>query len=118
MAQAAQKDSNKDSSAELEAVKADLAQLRGDIADLLKAVKEQNTQRVKDRTAQAREQVQSAFDDGMDTLNRGYERVRAQGEHQVEQAEELVGRHPLTSVAAAFGIGFIIAKLLDAGGRR
>ena len=111
MAQSTQKDSN----AELEAVKADLAQLRGDVSDLLKVVREQNEQRVRDRATQARDDVQSAFEEGMDTLNRGYHRVRDQGERHVEEAEQLVGNHPLTSVVAAFGIGFVIAKLLDGG---
>ncbi|WP_197408206.1 MULTISPECIES: DUF883 family protein [unclassified Guyparkeria] len=111
MAQATQKDSN----AELEAVKADLAQLRGDVSDLLKVVREQSEERVRDRASKARDDVQSAFEEGMDTLNRGYRRVRDQGEQRVEDAEQMVGNHPLTSVVAAFGIGFVIAKLLDGG---
>lgn len=111
MAQSTQKDSN----AELEAVKADLAQLRGDVSDLLQAVREQGQERVRDRATQARDDVQSAFEEGMDTLNRGYRRVRDQGERRAEEAEELVGNHPLTSVVAAFGIGFVIAKLLEGG---
>ncbi|MCL7743843.1 hypothetical protein LV476_02600 [Guyparkeria hydrothermalis] len=111
MAQSSEKDSN----AELEAVKADLAQLRGDVGDLLKAFREQSQERVRDRATQARDDVQAAFDEGMDTLNRGYRRAREQGERRVEDAEQLVGNHPLTSVVAAFGIGFVIAKLLDGG---
>lgn len=111
MAQSTQKDSNE----ELEAVKADLAQLRGDVGDLVKAVREQNEQRVRDRASQARDEVTSAFEEGMDTLNRGYRRVRDHGEQRVEEAEQVVGNHPLTSVVAAFGIGFVIAKLLDGG---
>ncbi|MBN2871400.1 MAG: DUF883 family protein [Halothiobacillaceae bacterium] len=113
MAQATQKDSN----AELDAVKADLAQLRGDVGDLLKAVREQGEERVRSRASRARDEVQGAFEEGMDTLNRGYRQAREQGERRIEDAEELVGNHPLTSVVAAFGIGFVIAKLLD-GGRR
>ena len=64
MAQSTQKDSN----AELEAVKADLAQLRGDVSDLLQVVREQGEERVRDRATQARDDVQSAFEEGMDTL--------------------------------------------------
>lgn len=111
MAQSTQKDTN----AELDAVKADLAQLRGDVSDLLQAVREQNEQQVRDRATHARDEVQSAFQEGMDTLNRGYQRVRDQGERRVEDAEQMVGDHPFTSVVAAFGIGFVIAKLLDGG---
>ncbi|WP_322520393.1 hypothetical protein SR882_06215 [Guyparkeria halophila] len=111
MAQAPQKDSN----AELEAVKADLAQLRGDVGDMLKAFKEQNEARVRQGAGRARDEVQSAFDEGLDTLNRGYEQARQYGDKRVEEAEQMVGRHPLTSVVAAFGVGFVIAKLIDGG---
>ncbi|MGM0517664.1 MAG: DUF883 family protein [Pseudomonadota bacterium] len=113
MAQATQKDP----SAEVEALKKDLAQLRGDVTELLKVVKEQGERRVHDKADTAREEVRDAFDDGMDALHRGYEQVRARGEARVDEAEEVVGRHPFTSVVAAFGIGFIIAKVMDMGGR-
>ncbi|MFO7582976.1 YqjD family protein [Guyparkeria sp.] len=113
MAQATQKDP----SAEVEALKKDLAQLRGDVTELLKAVKEQGERSVRDKAHTAREEVRGVFDDGMDALHHGYEQVRARGEARVDEAEELVGRHPLTSVVAAFGIGFVIAKLMDQGGR-
>ena len=107
--------SNKDTNAELGAVKADLAQLRGDVGDLLKAFRAQGQERARDRASQARDEVQMAFEEGMDTLNRGYRQAREQGKQRVEDAEHLVGNHPLTSVVAAFGIGFVIAKLLDGG---
>ncbi len=111
MAQAPQKDSNE----ELEAVKADLAKLRGDMGDLLQAVKEQGESRVRHGASWARDEAKDAFDEGLDTLNRGYEQARKHGEKRVDEAEQLVGRHPLTSVVAAFGIGFVIAKLIDGG---
>lgn len=111
MAQSPQQDTN----AELEAVKADLAQLRGDMTDLLKAVKEQNEQRVQNKANQAREGVKTAFDEGVDTLSRGYEQVRAQSRERVDDAEQVLSNHPLTSVMAAFGIGFVVAKVLNGG---
>lgn len=109
MAQSPQNDTN----AELEAVKADLAQLRGDMTDLLKTVKEQNQHRVQNKANQAREGVKAAFDEGVDTLNRGYEQARSQGRERIDDAEEVLSNHPLTSVVAAFGIGFVVAKVLD-----
>lgn len=111
MAQSPQHDTN----AELEAVKADLAQLRGDMTDLLKAVKEQNEQRVQHKAHQARDGVKAAFDEGVDTLNSGYEQVRAQSRERVDDAEQVLSNHPLTSVMAAFGIGFVVAKVLNGG---
>jgi ElaB/YqjD/DUF883 family membrane-anchored ribosome-binding protein len=105
-------------SVEVEALKKDLAQLRGDVTELLKVVREQSERRVHDRAEAAREEVRDAFDGGMDALHRGYEQVRARGEARVDEAEEIVGRHPFTSVVAAFGIGFVIAKVMDLGGRR
>ncbi len=111
MAQSPQHDTN----AELEAVKADLAQLRGDMTDLLKAVREQNEQRFQDKAHQARDGVKAAFDEGVDTLNRGYEQVRTQSRERVDDAEQVLSNHPLTSVMAAFGIGFVVAKVLNGG---
>ena len=111
MAQAPQQENN----AELEAVKADLAQLRGDMGDLLKAFKDQNEARVRQGAGKARDDVQSVFDEGLDTLNQGYEQARQYGDKRVDEAEQMVGRHPLTSVIAAFGIGYVIAKLIDGG---
>ncbi len=109
MAQSPQQATN----TELEAVKSDLAQLRGDMSDLLKAFKEQSENRVQNKANQARDGVKAAFDEGVDTLNRGYEQVRSQSRERVDDAEQVVSNHPLTSVVAAFGIGFVVAKVLD-----
>jgi len=50
----------------------------------------------------------------------GRERVRAAAEHSREQARQTWGafereveERPMTSIAAALGIGFILGKLLD-----
>lgn len=55
-----------------------------------------------------------------DTATEGRTRARQAAEHSRERAretvgafEEEIGERPLTSIAAAFGIGFIIGKLLD-----
>lgn len=55
-----------------------------------------------------------------DTAAEGRTRARQAAERSRERARETVGtfeeeisERPLTSIAAAFGIGFIIGKLLD-----
>lgn len=54
------------------------------------------------------------------TTAEGRERIRQAAEHSREQFRETagaveteIGERPFTSVAAAFGVGFILGKLLD-----
>ena len=44
--------------------------------------------------------------------------VSNEGKATFNKAEQQLGEHPVGGVLTAFGIGFIIAKLLDVGGRR
>ena len=53
-----------------------------------------------------------------DEMRRKVNDARDYGEKRVGELEGQVGEHPLGSVLAAFGIGFVIAKLMDLGGRR
>ena len=55
-----------------------------------------------------------------DTAEEGRARARRAAERSRERAretygafEEEIGERPLTTIAAAFGIGFVIGKLLD-----
>lgn len=55
-----------------------------------------------------------------DRARHGYDRVREAGEHAADYArsgahavEHQIEERPLVSVLSAFGIGFVIGKLLD-----
>ena len=99
---------------ELDALKNDIAQLRKDIAGLTSAVKDVAADKVEEGKAQAKERVTNAWED----LERKLDDVLGQGRDTVRDVEQKIGEHPTGSLLTAFGVGFIIAKLLDAGGRR
>jgi ElaB/YqjD/DUF883 family membrane-anchored ribosome-binding protein len=102
---------NDDLHQELKQLKNDFSQLRGDVGDLLQVLRDAGLERmantktdVNDELRTRREQVRSALN-----------KARAQGEEVYEDFEEGVATHPLSSLAMAFGLGFIIAKLVDGG---
>jgi ElaB/YqjD/DUF883 family membrane-anchored ribosome-binding protein len=114
MAQATQNDSSE----ELAAVKADLKQLKTDMAALVAALKESGAQ----RASAVEDSALDAVHEAISTLNRRFEGIKTkagtQAKDALDEAEQTVVRHPLATVAAAFGIGFVLAKLFDVGSRR
>lgn len=83
---------------EIDSLKADLHTLREDIAKLTEAFKRQGTEQAKAR----------------------YQQAKATAEDYGEQARKVaddvghrIEERPLTSVLSAFGIGFIVGRLLD-----
>ena len=99
---------------EMDALKADIAKLREDISNLTSAVKDTASENVAGAKARAEERVHQAWAD----IEGRLEDLLNEGKATFNKAEQQVGEHPVGSVLTAFGIGFIIAKLLDVGGRR
>ncbi|MEJ2061415.1 MAG: hypothetical protein P8Y64_13165 [Gammaproteobacteria bacterium] len=99
---------------ELDALKSDIAQLRQDIAGLTGAVRDVASDKVQDTKAETQERLKGAWEDLEQKLNE----VLDQGKATVGTVENQIGQHPAGSVLTAFGVGFIVAKLLDLGGRR
>jgi ElaB/YqjD/DUF883 family membrane-anchored ribosome-binding protein len=99
---------------ELDALKADIAQLRGDIAALTAAVRDEASDKVHKTKAETEERVRGAWAD----LEEKLDEVLEQGRSTVGDLETRVGQHPTGSLLTAFGVGFIVAKLLELGGRR
>jgi ElaB/YqjD/DUF883 family membrane-anchored ribosome-binding protein len=99
---------------EMDALKADIAQLREDIVGLSSAVKGAASENVAGAKAQAEERMHQAWED----IERRLQDLLSEGKATFNTAEQKVGEHPVGSVLTAFGIGFVIAKLLDVGGRR
>lgn len=98
---------------ELDAIKNDIAQLSKDIAGLTSAVKDVAADKVADTKASARERVSGAWED----IERKLNDVLGQGKEGVRTVEKKIGEHPTASLVTAFGVGFLIAKLLDMRGR-
>lgn len=98
---------------ELDALKADIAQLRTDIANLTTAVKDVASEKVNATREDAQQRAQNAWDD----IERRLNDVLDQGRETASGIEDKITEHPGGSVLTAFGLGFIIAKLMDMGHR-
>ena len=98
---------------ELDALKADIAQLRTDIANLTTAVKDVASEKVNATREDAQQRAQNAWDD----IERRLNDVLDQGRETASGIEDKITEHPGGRVLTAFGLGFIIAKLMDMGHR-
>lgn len=99
---------------ELDAIKDDISRLREDIAALTDAVKDVAAERINDTKSRTQQTAQGTWEELEDKL----EEVLQQGREGVDSVEQEIHQHPGGSLLTAFGLGFIIAKLLDVGGRR
>ena len=99
---------------EIQALKADIANLRADVADLAGTMQSV----AGNRASRFRDSIQSELNDRTDRLRQRFDDVRTRGRKQLDDIEENVGEHPLGSLAAAVGVGFVLAKLMELGGRR
>lgn len=81
-----------------EELKAEFAKLREDISKITETLQRLSGEQV----AGGRERAQQAAD-----------RTREQVTRAADSVEEGIQHYPLTSLAAAFGVGFIVGKLLD-----
>lgn len=98
---------------ELDTLKEDIAKLRTDIGDLTSAIKSVASEKVSSTKADAQRRAQGAWED----IESKLDEVLNQGRAAAGEVEDKITAHPAGSVLTAFGIGFIIAKLLDMRGR-
>ncbi len=98
---------------ELDALKADIARLREDIGGLSDAVRSTAGESVRGAKAEAQQRLQKAWED----IEQRLEGLLDEGKTTFHGAERKIGEHPTGSVLTAFGLGFIIAKLLKLGER-
>lgn len=100
-----------DLKAELDVLKADVAKLRGDVGDLVTLLKTLGGEKV--------EHAKSSLDDELERRRAELRDVltgaRSRGEQAMDAAQAEIGLHPFSTVMAAFGIGFLVSKLLDVG---
>ena len=99
---------------EVAALKDDMARLREDIASLADALgrvasgyTDEAKGRAREKVAQARERVNEHVDQAVNT-----------GREALDSVEARIGERPIASLLTAATVGFILAKLLDMGGRR
>lgn len=92
---------------ELDALKEDIASLREEIAGLAAVVKKSAGIHAEQSHAAAHQEVPGAWTD----LLHKFESSTTQGEKVVRDLAAEVERHPLLSIMASFGLGYLIAKL-------
>ncbi|HET6725372.1 MAG TPA: hypothetical protein VFH85_05150 [Gammaproteobacteria bacterium] len=83
---------------DIHALKGDVDALRSDIKSLAESIKRQAESQARAGYARARE---------------AGEKVRHQAERGAAAVEEQIEERPLISVLTAFGVGFVLGKLLD-----
>lgn len=83
---------------EVDQLKAELDSLRKDFTQLTDTFKQMSREQVQAGTDQARDSAQQLGNQARDAA---------------QNVEQEISARPLTSVLAAFGIGFIVGKLLD-----
>jgi hypothetical protein len=99
---------------ELDALKADIASLREEIAGLAAGVKKFAGIHAEQPHAAAQQEGNATGEDGpgvWEDLLHKFDSSRVQGEKVVRDLAAEVEQHPLVSIMAAFGLGYIIAKL-------
>jgi hypothetical protein len=99
---------------EMDALKADIARLREEIAGLVAGMKKSAGSHAEQSHAAAQPEGSAPGEDGLgvwaDLLHK-FDSSRTQGEKVVRDLSAEVKQHPLVSIMAAFGLGYIIAKL-------
>jgi ElaB/YqjD/DUF883 family membrane-anchored ribosome-binding protein len=99
---------------DLNALREDFDKLREDVGKLTETLKQLGL----DRAHGAQDRVNERLDEARERLRERVDTAGQRGRAYYDQVEGRVGEHPLGSLLTAFGVGFVIAKLLDLGGRR
>jgi predicted nucleic acid-binding Zn-ribbon protein len=108
---------------EIEELKAGLARLRGEIAALShrangSAGVETGEKSRTDGQREAGNTARNEADEQWADVRKSFDGVRHRGEQLLKDLAALIERHPVEAAATAFGLGFIIAKLMGQGGYR
>ena len=94
---------------EMENLKSELGKLRADLSGVAAALKGVGATGAGEAGLGAAE----LFSTIKEALKHGIEEAREKGKKSVEVVEHQVTEHPIISLLAAFGAGFLVAKLLD-----
>ena len=99
---------------DMAALKDDVARLRADIASLADALTQVASGYTQDAKKQASEKVSQA----KARVDEHVDRAVNSGHEAMDNVERRIGERPIASLLTAATVGFILAKLLDMGGRR
>jgi len=90
-----------------EELKEELQALRADLAKLVETVKAMGVEQADSAMHSARE----AIDHAADKVRAKAAEAQRRGEAAAEDLEAMVNRHPLTSILAAIGLGYLVGRM-------
>lgn len=90
-------------------LRAQVDQLRADLDKLA----DQLVQSGSGQVARFAEELRNAGERALHSAGRTVEAGRAKGDEQIVAAQSWIREHPLTAVACALGVGFLLAQLRD-----
>ena len=96
---------------DLDQLRTDMAKLRADLSAIGDGVKKMGTEAVGATQAKVKSAAQDALDEFQEKLNE----AKSQGKQAIHDLEREIKEKPLTSLAVAFGVGFVLSKLLGRG---
>ena len=96
-------------SGDYESLKGDVSQLRNDVVDLLSHALGLG----KSSASNIGSSVRGTAVDAMESLKEQISSLREQGNDKVAAVGKKIEDNPLASTAVAFGVGFILAKILS-----
>ena len=94
---------------EMETLRADLAKLRSDLAGVAEALKDEGQKKAQS----ARDGLTDLLHSVKEQIGEALDQAGAKGKRSVEVVGHQIEERPLASLLTAFGVGFILAKLLD-----
>ena len=95
---------------DMESLKEELANLRRDVASIVATLGKITESKVAEATDSVTETLEENSD--WNDMKSQIEQARAQGEQLSQDLSQEVTRHPLASIAIAFGIGYITSKIV------
>jgi len=95
---------------EMESLREELANLRSDVASLVASLGKISQSKVAEATDSVTETLEE--NSNWNDMKEQIELARAQGEQLSQDLGEEVSRHPLASIAIAFGFGYIASKIV------
>jgi ElaB/YqjD/DUF883 family membrane-anchored ribosome-binding protein len=92
--------------ADFDAIATDLAMLKRDVAALMSQLKS-------GAVRGAKEAAENTLDELSDRASRLYDKLATEGERSAEAISRRVEEQPIASLLIAFGVGFIVSRLLS-----
>jgi len=104
---------NQDLQKELDELKADIRKMRADLSSMHGTLKDE----IKKLAGNTGEEIAATAEHAKDALKSRVKYAKRQGREALGEVEGLVADHPVGSLAAAFGLGFVVAKLMNSNDR-